>query len=513
MKEATMSDWLSKKLAAYAVSVGGVALVTALFTQALSHVNSTTVALSFLLVVLATASAYGLGPGILASVLGMLCFNFFFLEPAGTFTIRDPQNWVALFAFLVTAATASQLSSRARARAREAERRREEVTKLYQLSRAIIATPESDTAAAAIARQVIDLFGAGYCAVFVPEDGGWVRAAYASEMEFTPSMADVKNSFERGSRLVYGHDRANERAAESVVIYTPLKVGVRSTGVLAIVTRNVDPNTVDAIAGLVALALERARFLKEVSRTEALRQSDELKAAILASISHDLRTPLTAIRAAVDSLLEKELELDRDALHEFHSIIGEEVERLTVLIQNLLEMARIEAGELRVVRQWESVEELIDGVLERCEPSLRSYRTVVNHPDSLPLVKIDARLISQVLANLIDNAAKYSPPGSEIVITIDIKHGHLEISVKDEGGGIAPGELELVFEKFYRGRRPDAGQREGTGLGLAIARGIVEAHGGSIQVENAPDRGARFVFTIPAECAETEDAVLSTEKS
>ncbi|HEU4389047.1 MAG TPA: ATP-binding protein [Blastocatellia bacterium] len=503
---------LSKKLAGYAVSMTGVTFVTALYTLGISHVNTTTVSLSLLLVVLAVASTYGLGPGILASVLGMLCFNFFFLEPVGTFTIRDPQNWVALSVFLVTAATASHLSSRARVRAREAERRREEVTKLYQLSRAIIATPESDTAAASIARQVIDVFGAAYCAVFLPADGEWVRAAYAADLEFEPVMADVRDSYEKGSRIVYGHNWASEQPPASVVIYTPLKVGVRSTGVLAMITRNVDPNTVDAIAGLVALALERARFLKEVSRTEALRQSDELKAAILASISHDLRTPLTAIRAAVESLLETDVELDREALNEFHSIIAEEVERLTGLIQNLLEMARIEAGELRVARQWESVEELIDSVLLRCEPALRSHRIEANSLDVLPLVKIDARLISQALANLIDNAAKYSPATSEIALNVRIEHGTLIVSIADEGEGIAPDELELVFEKFYRGKRSDTGRREGTGLGLAIARGIVGAHGGKIWAENGAGRGARFVFSIPVEYADAEETVSLVEK-
>ena len=507
-----MERSLSNKRIGYVVSALGVALVTALYTMAINHVNSTTVALSLLLVVLASSSAYGLGPGIAASVLGMLCFNFFFLEPVGTFTIRDPQNWVALSVFLVTAATASQLSSRARARERDAERRREEVTKLYQLSRAIIATPESDTAAASIARQVIDVFGAGYCAVFLPDDGGFARAAYAADLEFTPSMAEVRESYEKASRIVYGYDWAPERSPRSVVIYTPLKVGVRSTGVLVMLTRNIDLNTVEAIAGLVALALERARFLKEVSRTEALRQSDELKAAILASISHDLRTPLTAIRAAVESLLEKELEPDREALHEFHSIIAEEVERLTGLIQNLLEMARIEAGELRVTRQWESVDELIDAVLQRCEPALRSHSIVVNPLDALPLVRIDARLVSQALANLIDNAAKYSRPGGEIVIAAGIERGNLTVSVKDEGEGIAPDELELVFEKFYRGRGSDIGRREGTGLGLAIARGIVGAHGGKIWAEKPPGGGARFVFTIPVECADAEQTVGAVEK-
>src|SRR5206468_2231547 len=178
--------------------------------------------------------------------------------------------------------------------------------------------------------------------------------------------------------------------------YAPLKVGVRVTGVMLLTSDALEKGTVEAISGLVALALERARFLKELSRTEALRQSDQLKSALLASVSHDLRTPLTSIRASVDNLLEKNLDWDREVLHEFHLIISEEVNRLTHLVQNLLEMARIEAGELHPVKEWGSVSEILGNVLERCAPALSGHRVHVDLDEGIPMVKVDSRLLAEV---------------------------------------------------------------------------------------------------------------------
>jgi two-component system sensor histidine kinase KdpD len=267
----------------------------------------------------------------------------------------------------------------------------------------------------------------------------------------------------------------------------------------------------EAIAGLVALALERARFLQEVSRTEALRQSDELKAAILASVSHDLRTPLTAIRTAVDSLLQEDIEWDRSAVREFHLIISEEVERLTRLVRNLLEMARIEAGELQIAKRWESVSEIVYDVLDRCSTSIRNHQIDVQIDRQTPPVKVDSRLIGQALSNLISKAAMYSPSGSAITVHAGFENGELKLSVSDQGPGITPDEQDRVFEKFYRGARVSETHREGTGMGLAITRGIVEALGGKIWIESAPGRGATFTFSIPAECMKTEKQAESGE--
>ena len=489
----------------YLIAPGGAILVTALFRFVFIGVNTTTVALSFLLVVLAVASTYGLGPAIVGSLAAMVCFNFYFLPPVGALTIQDPQNWVALFAFLITAVIASQLSSAAQERAREAEKRRAEVWKLYQLSRSIVATPDSETATSSIARQVVEAFDLEYCAVFIRSRDEWTRVAVGGDYSLDIAEADIESAL-TSSEVVLP-------TSQSRFTYAPLKVGVKPVGVMVLSSRDVERGTVEAIAGLVALALERARFLTEVRHTEALRQSDELKAAILASISHDLRTPLTSIRAAVESLLEENISWDRSAVHEFHLIISEEVSRLSRLVDNLLEMARIEAGELKLTKRWDSIAEIFSNVLLRCERSLREHHVRIDADENQPLVFVDSRLIGEALANLVENSARYSPAGTDITISGNVQSGQLIINVSDEGIGIPPDEINKVFDKFYRGAGLPGKPTTGTGMGLAIARGIVEAHGGRIRVESRAGHGATFSFAIPVACKSAAPQALPAESA
>ncbi len=232
------------------------------------------------------------------------------------------------------------------------------------------------------------------------------------------------------------------------------------------------------------------------SLSEALKKSDELKSALLASVSHDLRTPLTSIRTAIDNLLHRDLHWDPPQLKEFHLIISEEVTRLTRLVENLLDMARIEAGELRPSMQLGVVAEICDNVLDRCESELRDHRVSVDCPEDLPLVKADSPLIAEALTHLVENAAKYSPAGSEIVVSARLEGDELLISVRDQGPGIAADEIDRVFDKFYRSTRLSGHSSIGTGMGLSIARGIIEAHGGRIWVDSDLDQGAVFTFAL-----------------
>jgi two-component system sensor histidine kinase KdpD len=506
----------------FALALAGVALITALYKYSGAHINTTTVALSFLLLVLITASAYGLAVGIFASVTSVLCFNYFFLPPFGTLTIQEPQNWVALFAFLVTAVITSQLSAAARARARDAERRRAEVFRLYELSRAIIATPDSETVVSSIARQVIESFHFEYCAVFLPDAGRWQRAAMAADPDwvdsFKPALNEIEMAFSAGELQLLPATRDWMRQSNTVdlrtpylVAYAPLKLGVRSMGVMVLLSAHLERGAVEAIAGMVALALERARFLKEVSRTQALRQSDELKSALLASVSHDLRTPLTSMRAAVDNLLQEEIVWDKTALREFHLIIAEEVSRLTRLVQNLLEMARIEAHELRISKGWQAIPEIIAHVLERCEKTLGNHQVKVDMDETLPLVKVDSLLLAEALTHLLENAARYSPAETLVTIGAQVREGQFIVKVADEGPGIATDELSRVFDKFYRGSQRRKRSKDGTGMGLAIARGIIEAHGGKIWAENGGLRGAVFTFALPVEQKSMTEPALMKE--
>jgi PAS domain S-box-containing protein len=388
----------------------------------------------------------------------------------------------------------------------------EEVSKLYQLSRAIIGMVDPDIAMSSIAGQVKDVLGVEFCAIFAPEGGSVWRqlspaACTRALSPFAPSPEIIQEVFLSGELKQIQGDGAAGALVElrSPVTYLPLKAGTKPLGVMVLVSSTLEDETVEAVAGLVAMALERARFLREMSRMEALKQSDKLKSALLASVSHDLRTPLTSIRTCVESLLHAEANWDKSALHEFHLIISEEVKRLTRLVENLLAMARIEAGELRLSKQWSSVAEICSNVLDRCAAATRHDRVNVECDEALPLVNVDARLIAEALANLVENAAKYSPPGSEITVRARLEGDELTFNVIDQGPGIALEEIGRIFDKFYRGMRPRGQQDSGTGMGLAIARGIIESHGGRIWAESTSGYGATFSFSLKVEHKDAPD--------
>jgi two-component system sensor histidine kinase KdpD len=245
-------------------------------------------------------------------------------------------------------------------------------------------------------------------------------------------------------------------------------------------------------------ALRRSKE-KLRSLTEELKRNDEMKSALLASVSHDLRTPVTSIRTAVDNLLSPTLDWDKAMLREFHLIIGEEVQRLAKLVEDLLGMARIEAGELRLSMNWGAVAEICDAALDQCAIDLRHHRVRADCADDLPQVKVDARLLAEALTHIVENAAKYSPEGSEIVVEADVEGDELRLIVTDQGPGVALEETERIFEKFYRGGRANGRRADGTGIGLAITRGLVEAHGGRVWAENLTNQGAKFTMALRVE--------------
>ncbi|MDX6527806.1 MAG: hypothetical protein QOH41_96 [Blastocatellia bacterium] len=368
----------------YGGALLGTAAVTAFLIPFRGHINSTTVALAFLLVVLFTAILCGSRPALLASVLGVVCFNFFFIPPIHTFTIADPQNWVALAVFFITALTVGQLSARARQRATEAEAQRSEIKQLYE---------------------------------------------------------DLQQAFERASEA------------------------------------------------------------------EAVKRSERLKSALLDAVTHDIRTPLTSIKASATLLLE-----DREAGEEIEKLSAEEqqamlrvithgADRLDRFVEGIVDLARIEAGDMKLYRNWGAVDDIIDAALAQAEPLTRQHQIRVSVEDELPVVRVDARAVAEVIYTLIDNASKYAPPDTPIVIEATrVADDMIEIAVGDQGPGIPTSLRERVFERFYRdtSNEPAAGHSGGIGMGLAIAKGIVEAHNGRIWIADAPaDRGARIIFTVP----------------
>jgi two-component system sensor histidine kinase KdpD len=351
------------------------------------HVNPTTVALVLLLLVLFVATAWGSKPAILASLLGVACFNFFFLPPFGTFIIAEPENWIAFIAFMITAITVGQLSARAKQRAEEADKSRQESERLFK---------------------------------------------------------ELQDSFE------------------------------------------------------------------QASRAKALEQSERLKSALLDAVTHDLRTPLTSIKASITTLLDEvdgnmdngePITLDKESRREMLTVINEESDRLGRFIGGLIDLARIEAGEMHLRRSFGAVEEIIGATLSRAESLTRQHHLLIDLDPNLPVACIDSRAISEVIYTLIDNATKYSLPGSTIRIGGERVNEELRIVVEDEGRGIAPELRDRVFDKFFRAIRDgDISTHEpsGTGMGLAIAKGIIEAHDGRIWIENKPiGKGTRVVFTLP----------------
>ena len=370
--------------AGYCDSLLGTAAVTAFLIPFRGHINSTTVALAFLLVVLFAAILWGSKPALIASILGMLGFNFFFLPPFHTFTIADPQNWVALAVFFITALTVGQLSARARRRATEAEAQKSEIKQLYE---------------------------------------------------------DLQTAFDRASEA------------------------------------------------------------------EAVKRSERLKSALLDAVTHDIRTPLTSIKASATLLLE-----DREANEQVEKLSSEEqqamlrvithgADRLDRFVEGIVDLARIETGDMKLYRNWGAVDDIIDAALAQAEPLTRQHQIRVSVEDELPVVRVDARAVAEVIYTLIDNASKYAPADTLIIIEATrVADDMIEIAVEDQGPGIPAPLRERVFERFYRAdsNGPAGGHSGGIGMGLAIAKGIVEAHSGRIWIEGGPvGRGARIIFTVP----------------
>ena len=485
----------TRDLVVLLLSLGTIAGLTAAL-RVLPDVSATTVALALLLVVLGAATTARLRIAIVTSIVAMLTFNFFFLPPVGTFTIADPQNWIALFAFLVVAVIASNLSASAQDRAREAIARRNEVTRLFDLTRDVLLTTETTGAIEALARHVARRFELSRIAICLPVDDGWrIHQGGPEEVAIDVSTLNLALAKARGivefdarQRAYGGHVRVGEGNDISIV---PLRHGTRAIGILAASSSTLDIGTLDAVAGVVAIAIERAQFLAERDAAELVQQKADLAATLLASLSHDLRTPLTAIKAAVENLRGELRPLDRN---EQARAAATELDRLTRLFQDILDMARIDAAAIRVDRQWVTAADVVDAASAHVRHTLEGHALHID-TDSDMEVAIDPRLASVALSHILENAAQYSPADREILVHARIERDGLHVSVTDQGPGLDPGELEHLFERFYRGH--SARQKTfGTGMGLSITRGLLAAAGGRIWAENVSG-GAKFSMVVP----------------
>jgi two-component system sensor histidine kinase KdpD len=469
-----MSPTYAGRIARFAACLAAVGAITAFCFLAI-HANATTVALMMLLVVLGVATRWGLVEATVTSIAAVLAFNYFFLPPIGKFTIADPENWVALFAFLVTAITTSQLSARAQRRAREALLRKQESEHLYTLSRALLTNEGGDPQFGL--REASRIFGLEEIA-FYDRSRDEIYALTGGTGPLRDLLLQVADSEE---------PQIDDRLA-----VLPVRLGRTAIGSLAMRGGNVTPEVRESIATLVAINHERIQAIDRAAAADAARKNEQLKSTLLDGLAHDLNTPLSAIKTSVTTLLTHQVRTEASR-QELLAIIEEETDRLHRVISEALTLARVEAEKVNLDRAHCEASDLISRAIRgsRADPD----RIRVNAPDPFT-VNVDAELFPLALKQLIENAARYSPPQTDIHIDARCDPPVASFSVRDHGKGIKVGERERIFERYHRG---SAGRRttEGTGMGLAIAKAIVESHGGKIWAENDPDGGARFTILMP----------------
>ena len=461
----------------------GLAVITA--AGRYLDVNPTAIALVFLIAVLFASAYWGLRYAVVLSIVATACFNFFFLPPLYTFTIADPQNWVALVAFLVTALVAGNLSERARREADDAKRRRHEVERLYALSQQLLTTENLVSLLNALPNIVTDTFSVTGAALFVTDRA----AVYRSGPDVDFDEETLRTVAARGE-LVMQEEKPS---------YVSLRVGVKTVGALAVAGGNLSRESLEAIGSLAGLAIERARAVEQVTLHRAAQESDRLRTALLDSVTHEFRTPLTSIKASVSSLLTTP-SLNDDERKELLTVIDEETDRLNRLVGEASEMAQLDSGMVKLDLKPHDIADVIDSALEATRHLLQKHKVEVSIASGLPPVTMDVERIREVITHLLENAGKYSPAGTTVTVTAERQARNIVVSVADHGPGIDSFEQPLIFEKFYRGRNQQYAAH-GTGMGLAIAKVIVEAHSGTIGVVSQLGSGSVFSFSLPLQSA------------
>jgi len=496
--------------AGYAEAAAAVALATGLAWLMFAFFELANLIMTYLLAVVVIATRHGRGPSVVASVMSVAAFDFFFVPPYLTFAVADTQYLLTFAVMLVVGLVISGLTVRIRLQAEVARQREERTAALYAMSRELAEAGVVDDLVATAARHITEVFGAEV-AVLLPDAEGKLQAR-RNKARFPLEENDLMLSrwaFEH--RQPAGLGTAMSDAAHAV--HLPLLGHRGPIGVVSVRPRRRDAFTtpeplrqLETFVNQTALALERTRLADEAQDARVRAETERLRSALLTSVSHDLRTPLAAITGAATTILDSGARLDQRVQQELVESVRDEAERLNRLVQNLLEMTRLESGALQLHRDWHPLEEVIGAALSRLSKRLTNRRVTTQVPPDLPLVAIDDVLIEQVLVNLLDNAIKYTPPESPIRIIATATDQAVTVEVADHGPGLPRGEEDKVFEKFYRGQ--PAGGR-GAGLGLAICQGIVQAHGGRIWAQNLPEGGVAFLFTLPL--AETPPASVPTD--
>ena len=488
----------------YAAATGVVAAATLICYPLQNLISQVNVSMVYLLGVVVVAARGLIGPAILATVLGMLAFDFVFVLPFFAFSFRQTEYIIAFGAILIVGMLVSTLTVRLRHQVESAFQREAQTAALHACSRDLAIAPELTQIIGAAVRHAELMFGCPP-ALLLPDGEGKVtcRGGDATRCRLgTPTMIAAQWAFTNARPA--GPGTGTLRRIDALL--TPLVASRGTVGLLALFHTGArqfeNPerrNAVEAFAHLVALAIERDILASEAQVARVDAESERLRNALLSSVSHDLRTPLAAITGAASSLYEHDALLDPESRRELARTIAEEGDQLNRLVHNLLDMTRLEGGKVRLRREPHPPEDLIGSTLITMERRLRERTVELRIAPDLPAIPLDGILIQEVLINLIENAIKYTPAGTPIILGASAGEGLARITVEDRGPGIEPGERERVFEKFYRGSTQ--GHTPGVGLGLAICRGIVEAHGGRVHIESADPCGARFVITLPLDPA------------
>ena len=466
--------------------------------------SETNVAMIYVLGATIAGLRLGRGPGTLTAVASVAAFDFFFVPPRMTFQVSDAQYLITFLVMLAVTLTIGNLMANVRQQNRVAGARERRTALLYAMSRELAGTRGSDSMARVAVRHVAEVFDAS-AVVLTPDASGRLRYPTGSAEEGSFRGADLSVAqwvFDHGQRAGLGTDTLPAAPA----VYLPLRGARGALGVLGVLPANrrrvllpEQRHLLETFAGQIALAWERVALGEEAAKSRIAAESESLRNTLLASISHDLRTPLAVIAGAASTLARHGATLEPAARKSLASSIEEQAHEMSNLISNVLDLMRLESGRVELRRDTHAVEDLVGAALHRLEPRLQHHPVSIDLPDDLPGVSVDPVLVSQVLANLLENAAKYTPAGTRIRISAVAEAAMVRVLVEDEGPGLPPGDPRLLFEKFQRGS--EESPVVGAGLGLAICSAIVAAHGGEIKAGQGAQRGARFEFTLPVAVA------------
>jgi two-component system sensor histidine kinase KdpD len=484
----------------YVKAIALVGITTGLCFLGRPYLQTTDVAMLYLLAVVAVASWYRLGAALLASAISIAAFDFVFVPPYYTFNVHNVAYFLTFGVMMVVAMVMSRLTGQIRAQVRDARERERRTAALYALDRDLADTEGREEQCAVATRHLTALLGGGAMVTMVEDAALDGNAPWPTDLAFDRIDLRVAARWVYDSGTSAGLGTAHCRDVEALIV--PVRTGSRKFGVAVLQPDNAGEDidvasrrTVEALADRLAIALERTLWAERHEESRLEVQAERLRTAILSSLSHDLRTPLATIEGAASSLLHDSESLGADVRRELAESILEESRRMTRLVANLLDMVRVETGGLAVRKLWQPLEEALGVALVRLEDRLNTHPITSRLAQELPLVPIDEILMEQVFINLLENAVKHTPAGTPVEVSAWIENALVVVEVADAGHGIPPGSEEAIFRKFYRA--PDADHASGAGLGLTICRGIIAAHGGRIWVEPRPGGGAAFRFTLP----------------